>query len=104
MMKQRMHPAGITICVLLIIAALQPARAENRAKPKAAPSPDLLAAFRTGPMAGGEEIIFAVRQPGKDGHWYANFGYYADSKSTQPLVTRCDEEGMRVTYGTGGRL
>ena len=22
-------------------------------------------------------IIFAVRQPGVDGHWYANFGYYA---------------------------
>ncbi len=104
MTKQRTRPAGITICVLLIIAALQPARAEDRAKPKAAPSPDLLAAFRTGPMAGVEEIIFAVRQPGKDGHWYANFGYYADSKSTQPLVTRCDEEGMRVTYGTGGRL
>ena len=26
---------------------------------------------------GVREIIFAVRQPGVDGHWYANFGYYA---------------------------
>ena len=24
-----------------------------------------------------EEIVFACRQEGKDGHWYANFGYYA---------------------------
>ena len=28
---------------------------------------------------GAEEIIFAVRQPGRDGHWYANFSYYAAS-------------------------
>ena len=37
------------------------------------------------------EIIFALRQPGKDQHWYANFGYYADSES-------------RLTYGNGGKL
>ncbi len=38
-----------------------------------------------------KEIVFALRQPGKDGHWYANFGYYAD-----------DEK--RLTYGPGGKL
>jgi hypothetical protein len=38
-----------------------------------------------------DEIVFAVRQPGKDGHWYANFGYYADSR-------------QRLTYGEGGKL
>ncbi|MFQ6130514.1 MAG: discoidin domain-containing protein [Armatimonadota bacterium] len=26
---------------------------------------------------GGSDIVFAVRAPGVDGHWYANFGYYA---------------------------
>lgn len=26
---------------------------------------------------GIHEVLFAVRQPGVDGHWYANFGYYA---------------------------
>ena len=36
-------------------------------------------------------IVFAVRQPGKDSHWYANFGYFADSVD-------------RLTYGDGGRL
>jgi hypothetical protein len=40
---------------------------------------------------GARDIIFALRQPGKDGHWYANFGYYAQDES-------------RVTYGNGGKL
>lgn len=48
------------------------------------------------PLAGDvrdhcREIIFAVRQPGTDGHWYANFSYYA-----------ADEKKM--TYRDGGRL
>ncbi len=38
-----------------------------------------------------EEVIFAVRKQGKDGHWYANFGYYAP-----------DEK--RVAYTEGGWL
>ncbi|MBI4583049.1 MAG: PD40 domain-containing protein [Planctomycetes bacterium] len=51
----------------------------------------LLPAALAGPLAGVEDIVFAVRQPGKDGHWYANFGYYAEGP-------------QRVTYGEGGRL
>ena len=35
---------------------------------------DLLAKALAGPLRDHEEIIFAVRQPGRDGHWYANFG------------------------------
>jgi cytochrome c553 len=42
-------------------------------------------------LADLEEIVFAVRQPGKDGHWYANFGYYGP-----------DED--RKAYGARGRL
>lgn len=38
-----------------------------------------------------EEIVFAVRQPGKDPHYYANFGYFA-----------FDPE--RKAYGEGGKL
>ena len=41
--------------------------------------------------SGVEEIVFAVRQPGKDGHWYANFGYWSF-------------EPDRPLYGDGGRL
>ncbi len=67
-------------------------RAERAPLPIAEPEEiDLLGRFREGPMAGVEEIVFAVREPGKDGHWYANFAYYA-------------EEGMRPVYGSGGRL
>ena len=52
---------------------------------------DLLNEFRQGPMSDVKEIVFAVRQRGNDGHWYANFGYFAD----------CVD---RLTYGDGGRL
>ncbi|MHC4403626.1 MAG: HzsA-related protein [Planctomycetota bacterium] len=55
------------------------------------PEPDLLAEFREGPMAGVDQIVFAVRQPGPDGHWYANFSYYAD-------------DDQRLLYRDGGRL
>jgi len=41
--------------------------------------------------AGAEAIVFAVRQPGKDPHYYANFGYFA-----------FDPE--RKAYGQGGKL
>lgn len=52
---------------------------------------DLLTEMRKGPMAGVEEIVFACRQPGRDGHWYANFSYYV-------------EDPKLATYGRGGRL
>ncbi|MBR4753477.1 MAG: hypothetical protein IK077_17160 [Thermoguttaceae bacterium] len=32
-----------------------------------------------------EEIVFAVRKPGTDPHWYANFGYYADNSCRFPF-------------------
>jgi hypothetical protein len=39
---------------------------------------DLLTEFRNGPMRGVEHIVFAARGVNPtDGHWYANFGYYA---------------------------
>lgn len=47
-----------------------------------------------GPVAGVEEIVFAARfsgSPYPDGHWYANFGYYAF-------------DANRKTYGEGGKL
>ena len=37
---------------------------------------------------GVEEIVFALRQPGKDGHWYANFSYYADDENRLTLRRR----------------
>jgi hypothetical protein len=40
---------------------------------------------------GVQDVVFALRQPGKDSHWYANFSYYADDE-------------RRLTYGNGGKL
>jgi len=34
-----------------------------------------------GPMRDVKEIVFACRQVGADGHWYANFGYYAPDEN-----------------------
>ncbi|HUU08941.1 MAG TPA: hypothetical protein VM431_00195, partial [Phycisphaerae bacterium] len=57
----------------------------------AAPGP-MLKRFLDGPMAGVEEIVFAVRGLGGDGHWYANFGHHVTSAN-------------RMMYGPpGGRL
>lgn len=53
--------------------------------------PELLAEFSEDAMAGIDQIVFAVRKPGTDGHWYANFGHYADDEN-------------RLTYQDGGRL
>jgi len=51
----------------------------------------LFADFLAGPLAGVDEIVFAVRPYGNDGHWYANFGYWVSDPD-------------RKMYGIGGRL
>ena len=39
---------------------------------------DLLAKFRAGRLKEVESVVFAARSLNPtDGHWYANFGYYA---------------------------
>ncbi len=69
---------------------------------QAAAPPDLAADFRAGPMSDVEEIVFAVRQRGKDGHWYANFGYYANNEVAESYFERHERNGQRVAYGEGG--
>ncbi len=60
----------LSLC-LGILAFCTSVQAEQPAVPK------LLQKMLDGPLAGVEEIVFALRQVGHDGHWYANFGYYA---------------------------
>jgi hypothetical protein len=50
------------------------------AAPAAPPGGPMLAAALDGPMSDVDEIVFAVRAPGRDGHWYANFGYWASNE------------------------
>lgn len=68
------------------------------------PEPNLLAEFLQGPMQGVDHIVFAVRQLGSDGHWYANFGYYAATDLANPYFEPFVRGGKRVAYGQGGSL
>ncbi len=57
-----------------------------------APGAEARAELAKGPLRGLESVVFAARASGTDGHWYANFSYYA----RQP---------ERKCYGKpGGRL
>jgi len=74
--------------------------------PKPAPKPaykpgPLLNRFLNGPMAGVEEIIFAVRVPGRD-HWYVTFGNYSDGVNKGRAYKFAD--GVYWGYADGGRL
>ena len=81
-----MTPHRIVV-LIAIMWCLFPAGELSAAPPKDIETNELL------PKVTGEstDIVFAVRQAGKDGHWYANFSYYA-------------EDCNRKTYGDGGKL
>jgi len=87
------HKSALSICWLAAVCApVAAATAGQKAEQKVPPIPQAkLQALVSGPMRGAREIVFAVRQPGKDGHWYANFGY------------RCENEASYV-HGAMGRL
>ncbi|MHC4228389.1 MAG: HzsA-related protein [Planctomycetota bacterium] len=75
---------GLVIVGLISISDV----AAGQQGPAGSDSPDELLLDLLG---GYEEIVFACRQEGKDGHWYANFGYYAG-------------DGQRKAYRALGRL
>ena len=59
--------------------------ATSPAIPEQLPPLDLKTEFRAGPMSEVEEILFVVRKPGIDPHWYANFGYLAHDENQFPF-------------------
>jgi len=64
----------------------------------------LLREFLEGPMAGLDEIVFAVRVPGRD-HWYVTFGNYACDYGDGPArAFKTDDDGVCWGYGEGARL
>ena len=75
-----MHPAFVRIAAMILAWSAFPIRAD-----------DLLPQFKAEPMRNVNEIVFAVRKLGDDGHWYANFGYYAPDEN-------------RKAYMEGGQL
>jgi len=67
----------VIMCAVLVgvLASAAPAQANKALTDKR----NQLEEFLAGPMANVDEIVFACRQLNYDPHWYANFGYYADS-------------------------
>lgn len=74
------------------------------ANPGYRPGP-LLSKMLSSSLAGVEDIVFAVRVPGRD-HWYVNFGYYSCDFGQGPeraFGKYPDGVSLRG-YGEGGRL
>ncbi len=90
--KVPMRNSGQFLCLLVLLA--MPVKSLSfllAADDSVKDFPDRLATFLKGPLGGVDEIVFACRQPGKDGHYYANFGYYATNSES-------------YIYGAMGRL
>jgi len=78
-MKAMSYLLSVFFALNVLVAAAQAAGAGG----------PMLAAALDGPMSDVTEIVFAVRAPGRDGHWYANFGYWASNE-------------RQMMYGDGG--
>jgi len=83
--RVRLHTryALIPIFLLLLIAPAQAVTNDN--KPAAKKKPSMLGSFLDAGMP--EEILFAVRKPSIDGHWYASIAYYSTDqcRTTFPM-------------------
>jgi len=102
--KRRLPIVGLAWAVAFFCCAAavaEPNATDSRAGYRPGP---LLEKLLDGPMAGVDEIVFAVRVPGRD-HWYVTFGNYADHSETpaQKLGFK-KEDGVYWGYGDGGRL
>lgn len=65
---------ALTIALILLCVAARNGRAAEAPNREGS----LLAAFLAGPMSEVQAVVFAARGVNPtDGHWYANFGYYA---------------------------
>ncbi|MDO5553902.1 MAG: hypothetical protein Q4G68_09070 [Planctomycetia bacterium] len=80
-MKYPVWFVSLIVCVAFcLIGSLKSASGEE-----AAPERSLFEEFRESAMADVHEILFVVRKPGTDPHWYANFSYYAGDENTYPF-------------------
>ena len=88
----RKNHIGLTAALILVLLVFNFAPAWAAPKKTAAPAEEPLSAqeFLAGPLAGVEEIVFAVRSIFQE-HWYANFGYFSP-------------DANHKMYGTEGRL
>jgi len=97
----------IVVLSLWVTGTAGRAVAQSEAKPESeppeyAPGP-MLAQFLDGPMKHFDEIVFAVRVPGRD-HWYVTFGNYACDYGPPKDRAYKEADGVLWGYGEGGRL
>ncbi|MBL7219521.1 MAG: PD40 domain-containing protein [Phycisphaerae bacterium] len=81
-MKQ--HSGSLVILALCLATGFSPSTSAGEEK-SSRPLSERIGAL------GFDEIVFTIRQPGRDGHWYANFSH------------RC-EDPNRILYGDGGGM
>ncbi len=93
-----MRSTILLVLTTMFAAIGAPAVAAPRPAPKQ--SPELLDEALGGAMKGVEEIVFAERHNGRDGHWYANFGYFARS-TDEKAYGRPGTRLMRLNLRTG---
>ena len=91
--------AGLMIGLLASASYAAPVAPSSASSPPAGfrRSP-LLDKFLQGPLAGIDEIVFAVRVPGRD-HWYVNFGNYSNDDNKDKAHKF--EDGVYWGYGDG---
>ncbi|MBI5394413.1 MAG: PD40 domain-containing protein [Verrucomicrobia bacterium] len=99
---------ALAVVVAATSATAAPAKPSARHKPEPFTVPErfpglLLQKFLAGPMTGVEEIVFAVRVPGRD-HWYVTFGNYSDYSEYAQRGGFKKEDGVHWGYAEGGRL
>ena len=82
--------AAASLCAATPAAApaAKPAAPPAAAAPRV-PDRPLTRQVLAGPLRDAPEIVFAVRMPYNDPHWYANIGYY------------CDDENKKAFAGNG---
>ena len=109
-LRKRWAWIGITavLGVLALGLAWESAGADQRARPAANRGPGfhsgpMLKRFLDGPMREVDEIVFAVRVPGRD-HWYVTFGNYADHSENPKNLGWKFQDGVYWGYGEGARL
>ncbi|MDR0327807.1 MAG: hypothetical protein LBI05_05880 [Planctomycetaceae bacterium] len=65
--------------------------------------PPMLEKMLAGPMKDVEQIIFAIRIPGRD-HWYVTFGNYSGPQGEPKELAWKEEDGLLWGYGDGSAL
>jgi len=97
-------PCGRYSVILLLLVLVCPAVRSAGAAEAPRPPGEMLAAMLGGPMAGVEEIVFAVRTPVRR-HYYENFGFSPVPRDQYPLPDPEAPVGpLTPLYGRGGRL